>query len=99
MTTIYGQNPDAHQVAGIAVLFQHVPPTGTDVALPIDTVPSPWRFRYPIFYPLAAAAQLGHLDPITAFPAIAGAAAGLPRCSASVPSPCSASARPAGRDR
>ena len=70
MTTIYGQDPDAHQVAGIAVLFQHAPPTGTDIALPIDTVPSPWRFRYPIFYPLAATAQLGHLDPITAFPAI-----------------------------
>ncbi|MDQ2895726.1 MAG: hypothetical protein M3Y09_08770 [Actinomycetota bacterium] len=72
LTTIYGQNPDAHQVAGIAVLFQHTSPTGTDVALPIDTVPSPWRFRYPIFYPLAAAAQLGQLDPITVFPAIAG---------------------------
>lgn len=72
LVTIYGQNPDAHQVAGIAVLFQHVPPTGTDVALPIDTVPPAWRFRYPIFYPLAAAAQLGQMDPITVFPAIAG---------------------------
>ncbi len=37
--TVFGQNPDAHQVTGIAVLFQHVPPTGTDNALPIDTVP------------------------------------------------------------
>jgi heme/copper-type cytochrome/quinol oxidase subunit 2 len=72
LTTIYGENPDSHQVAGIAVLFQHVPPTGTDVTLPIDTVPSAWRFRYPIFYPLAAASDLGHLDPITAFPALAG---------------------------
>ncbi len=71
MTTIFGENPDAHQVAGIAVLFQHVSPTGTDVALPIDTVPSPWRFRYPIFYPLAGASNLGHLDPITVFPAMA----------------------------
>jgi hypothetical protein len=72
LTTIYGQNPDSHQVTGIAVLFQHVPPTGTDVALPIDTVPAAWRFRYPIFYPLAAASELGHLDPIIAFPALAG---------------------------
>lgn len=69
--TIYGQNPDAHQVAGIAVLFQHVAPTGTDVALPIDTVPGPWRFRYPIFYPLAAASNLSHLDPIRVFAAMA----------------------------
>ncbi|MHB8689951.1 MAG: hypothetical protein ACYDHH_01770 [Solirubrobacteraceae bacterium] len=68
--TIWGQNPDAHQVAGIAVLFQHVQPTGTDYALPIDTVPQEWRFRYPIFYPLAAASNLGHLDPIRVFPAI-----------------------------
>ncbi len=69
--TIYGANPDAHQVAGIAVLFQHVPPTGTDNALPIDTVPQEWRFRYPIFYPLAAASNLSHFDPIRVFPAIA----------------------------
>src|SRR5207245_2413496 len=37
--TIYGNNPDAHQVVGIAVLLQHVAPAGTDNALPIDTVP------------------------------------------------------------
>lgn len=70
-TTIYGENPDAHQVVGIAVLFQHVPPTGTDVALPIDTVPRFWRFRYPIFYPLAAASNVAHMDPIRVFPAMA----------------------------
>ena len=69
--TIYGENPDSHQVVGIAVLFQHVPPTGTDVALPIDTVPPAWRFRYPIFYPLAGAANLVHTDPIRIFPAMA----------------------------
>lgn len=71
--TIYGQNPDAHQVAGIAVLFQHVSPTGTDVALPVDTVPPNWRFRYPIFYPLAAVANLSHLDPIQVFAVMAAA--------------------------
>ncbi len=71
--TIYGANPDAQQVAGIAVLFQHVSPTGTDVALPVDTVPPNWRFRYPIFYPLAAVANLSHLDPIRVFAVIAAA--------------------------
>ncbi len=69
--TIYGENPDAHQVVGIAVLFQHVSPTGTDVALPIDTVPPSWRFRYPIFYPLAGTSNLVHMDPIRMFPAMA----------------------------
>jgi hypothetical protein len=68
--TIWGQNPDAEQVAGIAVLFQHVSPTGTDNALALDTVPREWRFRYPIFYPLAAASNLSHDDPIRVFPAI-----------------------------
>lgn len=71
LATIYGENPDAHQVVGIAVLFQHAPPTSTDVALPIDTVPPSWRFRYPIFYPLAGASNLVHMDPIRMFPAMA----------------------------
>ena len=65
--TIYGQNPDSHQVVGIAVLFQHVPPQGRDNALPIDAVPPAWRFRYPIFYALAGASNLAHLDPIRVF--------------------------------
>ncbi len=69
--TVPGENPDAHQVVGIAVLFQHVVPQGVDDALPIDTVPPSWRFRYSIFYPLAAASDLAHLDPIRVFPAMA----------------------------
>jgi hypothetical protein len=68
--TIYGQNPDASQVVGIANLFQHVPPTHTDAALPLDVVPQEWRFRYPIFYPLAAVANLAHADPIRVFPVL-----------------------------
>jgi hypothetical protein len=68
--TIYGQNPDSSQVVGIAVLFQHVPPTHTDIHLPLDVVPQEWRFRYPIFYPLAAVANLVHADPISVFPVI-----------------------------
>jgi hypothetical protein len=59
-------------VVGIAVLFQHVPPTHTDIRLPLDVVPQEWRFRYPIFYPLAAVANLVHVDPIRAFPVLAG---------------------------
>lgn len=69
--TVFGQNPDASQVVGIATLFQHVPPTATDIAQPLDTVPQEWRFRYPIFYPLAAASNLSHFDPIRVFPTMA----------------------------
>ncbi|WP_249011738.1 hypothetical protein [Conexibacter sp. DBS9H8] len=68
--TIYGQNPDSSQVVGIAVLFQHIPPTHTDNALPPNVVPQAWRFRYPIFYPLAAVANLLHADPIRVFPVL-----------------------------
>jgi hypothetical protein len=53
------------------VLFQHVPPTHTDISLPLDVVPQEWRFRYPIFYPLAAVSNLVHVDPIKAFPVLA----------------------------
>jgi hypothetical protein len=69
--TIYGTNPDASQVVGIAVLFQHDPPTATDYSQPLNVVPHAWRFRYPIFYPLAAASSLAHFDPIAVFPALA----------------------------
>lgn len=69
--TIYGENPDSQQVIGVTVLFQHVPPTATDNALPLDVVPPAWRFRYPIFYALAGASNLTHSDPIRVFPAMA----------------------------
>src|SRR5205807_9252467 len=41
------------------------------VELPVDTVPRFWRFRYPIFYPLAAGSELVHMDPIRLFPSMA----------------------------
>jgi hypothetical protein len=69
--TIYGENPDAQQVAGIAVLFQHDPPNATDYSTAINTVPPAWNFRYPIFYPLSAASNLAHYDPIRVFPSMA----------------------------
>lgn len=72
VTTIYGDNPDSHQVAGSAVLFQHAPAWGTDVSQPVDVVPPNWRFRYPILYALAGASNLSHFDPIRVFPALSG---------------------------
>lgn len=70
--TIYGDNPDSHQVVGSAVLFQHAPAWGTDVRLPVDTVPPNWRFRYPILYALAGASNMSHFDPIRVFPSLSG---------------------------
>ncbi len=69
--TIPGENPDAQQVAGIAVLFQHDPPTATDYSTAINTVPPAWNFRYPIFYPLSAASSLSNFDPVKVFPSMA----------------------------
>ncbi|MDX6666306.1 MAG: hypothetical protein QOG68_2512 [Solirubrobacteraceae bacterium] len=71
-TTIFGTNPDSHQVVGSAVLFQHAPPWATRPGLPINEVPANWRFRVPILYALAGASNLVHFDPIYVFPAMAG---------------------------
>ena len=71
-TTIFGDNPDSHQVVGTAVLFQHAPPWASRPGLPINEVPSAWRFRYPILYALAGTSNLAHFDPIFVFPAMSG---------------------------
>lgn len=71
-TTIFGYNPDSHQVVGSAVLFQHAPPWATREGLPINSVPSAWRFRYPILYALAGTSNLAKFDPIYVFPAMQG---------------------------
>src|SRR4051812_41028492 len=72
VATIYGDNPDSHQVVGSAVLFNHAPAWGTDVSQPVDVVPENWRFRYPILYALAGASNLAHFDPIRVFPSMSG---------------------------
>src|SRR3954447_17737868 len=69
-TTIFGDNPDSHQVVGSAVLLQQAPPWQTRAGLPIHRVPTSWRFRYPILYAIAGASNLSHYDPIYVFPAM-----------------------------
>lgn len=71
-TTIFGTNPDAHQVVGSAELFQEAPAWATREGMPINVVPSAWRFRYPILYALAGTSNLAKFDPIFVFPAMAG---------------------------
>ena len=72
VTTIFGDNPDSHQVVGSAVLFQHAPAWGSDTSQPVDVVPVSWRFRWPILYALAGASNLAHFDPIRVFPSLSG---------------------------
>lgn len=71
-TTIFGENPDSHQVVGSAVLLQQAPAWAAREGMPINVVPSVWRSRYPILYALAGASNLSHFDPIFVFPGVAG---------------------------
>lgn len=71
-TSIFGQNPDAHQVVGSAELFRSGPPWATQEDRPLNAVPSAWTFRYPILYALAGTSNLAKFDPIFVFPAMSG---------------------------
>ncbi|MFL5844149.1 MAG: hypothetical protein ACJ762_05585 [Solirubrobacteraceae bacterium] len=71
-TTIFGTNPDSHQVVGSAELFKHGPAWVTREGQPVNVVPSAWRFRYPILYALAGTSNLAKFDPIFVFPAMQG---------------------------
>lgn len=71
-TTIFGTNPDSHQVTGSAVLLQEAPAWAVREGTPVNVVPPAWQSRYPIIYVLAASANLTHFDPIFVFPGIAG---------------------------
>ena len=69
--TLLGANPDGMLGAGTAQNLQHVVPGEVDASLPVDTVPSVWRSKYPIYYLLAGAASISGLDPVNVFPGVA----------------------------
>jgi hypothetical protein len=71
--TIVGQNGDVVLAAGSAELVRHAPPTAIRADLPVDRIPLVWRSKYPIFYELAAVAELSGLSTIQAFPTLAAA--------------------------
>jgi hypothetical protein len=75
--TVPGLNPDAQLVSGLAVLFQHAPPQGTRLGLPVPELPDVWRSKVPIFYGLAAVSRLSGLAPVAAFPTVAALLVGL----------------------
>jgi len=67
--TVPGVNPDGMLGVGVAELLQTTHPRGSDVDLPVDTMPLVWRSKYPIYYVLAGTATLSGLEPIKVFAA------------------------------
>ncbi len=96
VVTVFGENPDSHQVTGSAVLFQHAPPDAIRPALPIDQVPSAWRFRYPIIYALAGTSELTGLDPIQAFPLVSALVLAIAAIGLGLLAACALRLAPAG---
>jgi hypothetical protein len=66
--------------AGTAQNLQHVVPGQVDASLPVDTMPSVWRSKYPIYYLLAGAASISGLDPVNVFPGVAAVLVALTAC-------------------
>ena len=78
--TLLGANPDGMLGAGTAQNLQHVVPGEVDASLPVDTMPSVWRSKYPIYYVLAGAASVSGLDPVNVFPGVAAVLVALAAC-------------------
>jgi hypothetical protein len=78
--TLLGANPDGMLGAGAATFLQNASPGNVDAALPVDTMPSVWESKYPIYYVLAAASSISGLDPVNAFPGVAAVLIALTAC-------------------
>jgi peptidoglycan/LPS O-acetylase OafA/YrhL len=65
--TVPGNNPDAHQVVGVAWYLQEAYPLGIHTQTALDRVPAAWSGRIPIFHPFGAAIEVGLTGPIQMF--------------------------------
>jgi hypothetical protein len=65
--TVPGNNPDAHQVVGVAWYLQEAYPLGIHTQTALDRVPAAWAGRIPIFHPYGAAIEVGLTGPIQMF--------------------------------
>jgi hypothetical protein len=65
--TVPGNNPDAHQVVGVAWFLQEAYPLGIHTETALDRVPAAWSGRIPIFHPFGAAIEVGLTGPIQMF--------------------------------
>ena len=75
--SVPGMNPDGMLGVGVAELLQNTHPRGSDVDLPIDTMPLVWRSKYPIYYVMAGTSTLSGLEAIKVFAAEAAVLAAL----------------------
>ena len=60
--TVVGYGSDAHMAAGTAQLLRDHPPTAVAVEEPIDQLWTVWRSKPPIYYPVAAVAELSGME-------------------------------------
>ena len=61
--TVVGQNGDAELAVSVAEFLQEARPGTEHPELAIDHMPGVWSSKYPIYYSLAAVAQLSVLEP------------------------------------
>ena len=60
--TVVGYVSDAHMAAGTAQLLRDHPPTAVAVEEPVDQLWTVWRSKPPIYYPVAAVAELSGME-------------------------------------
>jgi hypothetical protein len=72
-----GMNPDAMLGAGTVELLREAGPLSVRPELPVDRMPWVWNSKYPIYYVLAAAAELSGLSAIAIWAAAGSVLAGL----------------------
>jgi hypothetical protein len=68
-----GTGSDSHVAAGTALFLQHGYPTGVDIHLPINQVPSTWQSKYPIYYAFAGVSTVSGLATFQVLPVLAAA--------------------------
>ena len=60
--TVVGYGSDAHMAAGTAQLLRGHPPTAVAIEEPVDQLWTVWRSKPPIYYPVAAVAELSGME-------------------------------------
>ena len=75
--TVVGYGSDAHMATGTAHLLREHPPSAIAVEEPIDQLWTVWRSKPPIYYPVAAVAEVSGLETWQVLSTFAAILAGL----------------------